>query len=723
MRETSTDLRIQVGTTHYRQLGDAIRRKRAEGYHRFILEKVMGQRYIGAGMEEGVEIEIHGVPGQDLGVFNGGAKIVVHGNAQDGVGNTMNDGFIIVHGNVGDIPGHMVRNGRIYVRGSAGFRAGIMMKEYGSRHPVMIIGESIGDYVGEYMAGGTIVVLGYSLGPDESPVRHHVASGIFGGDIYVRGPIAERQLGQGAVMFPAAQADMEKVLPYLEEYSSVFGLSLEKIMSVSFTVIKRAGERPYGNLYVPSSKITREFRPVHRNLTPPCAHACPVGIPNPVIIRMLREGRSQDAFDLIDDYTPFRYSVCGMVCPGLCRASCSRNLLDEPVKINEISRKYHPEGEVKILEEGKKERIGIIGAGPAGLSAAWHLARRGYIVDVYDGEDDIGGKLVHSIPEERLPRSEVQRDLHRIQSLGIRFHMGVEVDAGLFQEIRDTHDAVVLAVGARRPRTIGFRGEEQSFSSFHFLRSTKMSGDVVQLTGKRVVILGAGNVAMDVACEAFRLGAQTVTAVDVQKPGAFGEELERAMALGTRIVYPRNIESFEEGLVTFTNGESLEADILIEAVGELPELDFVGEQIVVDRESFTTSVPQLYVIGDALAPGLVTHSIGMGKKAALFIHHLFTGIPMPPVEEEVVERRRVNTAYFVKREALFDSLDACFSCGTCIQCDICVDNCPRGAIERIGETFQIDLELCSGCGVCASVCPRGAISMEPLSHVDVQGES
>jgi len=146
MRETSTDLRIQVGKTHYRELGDAIRRKIAEGYRRFILERVVGQRYIGAGLDHGVEIEIHGVPGQDLGVFNGGAKIVVHGNAQDGVGNTMNDGYIIVHGSVGDIPGHMVRNGKIYIRGSAGFRAGIMMKEYGEKHPVMIIGEKIGDY-------------------------------------------------------------------------------------------------------------------------------------------------------------------------------------------------------------------------------------------------------------------------------------------------------------------------------------------------------------------------------------------------------------------------------------------------------------------------------------------------------------------------------------------------------------------------------------------------
>jgi len=718
MRETSTDLRIQVGKTHYRELGDAIRRKIAEGYRRFILERVVGQRYIGAGLDHGVEIEIYGVPGQDLGVFNGGAKIVVHGNAQDGVGNTMNDGYIIVHGSVGDIPGHMVRNGKIYIRGSAGFRAGIMMKEYGEKHPVMIIGEKIGDYVGEYMAGGTIVVLGYSLECDESPVRHHVASGIFGGEIYIRGAIAKQQLGQGAVMNRATAADMERIQSYLEEYAGVFGMDLERILSASFTVIRRAGERPYGNLYVPSSKITREFRPLHRNMIPPCALACPVGIPNPVIIRKLREGRSQEAFDLIDDYTPFRYSVCGMVCPGLCRAACSRNALDEPVRINEISRKYHPEGAPRVLEGPKKERIGVIGAGPAGLSAAWQLARRGYAVDVFERERDIGGKLLHSIPEERLPRSEVLKDLKRIRTLGIRFITGKEVDAGLFMEIRDSYDALILAVGAQHPRTIGFEGEERAISSFQFLRSTKRGAANLDLSEKSVVIMGAGNVAMDTACECYRLGAREVTAIDIQKPAAFGEELERALQRGTRVIYPRKIERYKNGVVHLSNGEDLRADMLIESIGEIPELDFVGEKIVMNRESFTTNIPKLYIIGDAFAPGLITHSIGMGKNAALFIHHLFRGISMPPEEVPVLDKRRVNTVYFEAREALFESLDACFSCGTCIQCDICVENCPRGAIERIGENFRINQAICSGCGVCASVCPRGAILMEPIRHTD-----
>jgi NADPH-dependent glutamate synthase beta subunit-like oxidoreductase/Pyruvate/2-oxoacid:ferredoxin oxidoreductase delta subunit len=576
----------------------------------------------------------------------------------------------------------------------------------------MIVGERIGDYVGEYMAGGTIIVLGYSLEEGTSPVSQHVASGMFGGEIFIRGTLSQHQLGKGAVMHPAAQEDIERIRPWLEEYAQIFSLDLGLILNVPFAVIRRAGERPYGNLYVPSSKISRELRPVHRNITPPCAHACPIGIPNPVIIRKLVEGNSQEAFDIIDDYTPFRYSCCGMACPGLCRAACSRNMIDEPVRIDEISRRYHPTGTVKILEGPKEERIGIIGAGPSGLSAAWQLARRGYKIDVYEREDDIGGKLIHSIPEERLPKSEVLRDLERIGALGIRFHTGREVDAKLFKELRGLYDALILAVGAQRPRTIGFKGEEEAMFSFHFLRYTKTGSHDLSMVDKSVVIIGAGNVAMDVACESFRLGAAEVTAIDIQKPSAFGAELEKALSAGLRILYPRKIDRYEKGIVTLSNGEELRGDVLIESVGEIPELDFVGEKIVGDYQSFATNIPKLYIIGDALAPGLITHSIGMGRRVARFIHDLLQGNIAAEEKEDLLDKRRVNTVYFEKHESLHGSLDDCFSCGTCIQCDICVDNCPRGAIDRVGETFTINAEICTGCGVCASLCPRGAIDME-----------
>ena len=723
---------------HYRDLNHKIRSMISEGVDHIILEGVIGQRYIGAGLDPNIVLEIKGIPGQDLGVFNGGATIIVYGNAQDGVGNTMNNGHVIVHGNTGDIPGHMMRNGKIYIKGSAGFRAGIMMKEYGKKRPVMIVGETIGDYLGEYMAGGMIVILGYSLKEGESPVSRHVATGIFGGELYIRGDVGEDQLGEGAVKYKAGQPEIEKISPYLEEYAEIFKLDMDKILNRPFYVIRRAGQRPYGNLYVPSSKIKRDFKPVHRNRIPPCAHACPVGIPNPVIIRYLKEGKIEEAFELLDDYTPFRFSCCGMVCPGLCRAACTRSNLSGPVRIDEISKQYHPTGRVSLLEGTKMERVCIIGAGPSGLSAAWHLARYGYKVDVYEKDEDIGGKLTYNIPDDRLSARDVSKDLERIRSLGISFITGTGIDKNLFSELkgmitgkrsmitgerslitgkRFRYSALIIAAGAQKPRTLGFTGEDRAVSSFQFLRSSKMGEKEWDLTGKSVVILGAGNVAMDAACECYRFSAGSVTAVDVQKPAAFGRELEKAVALGTKIVFPRFIEKYEKGKVYFKNGGKLNADLLIEAVGEIPELDFVGEKLIYDKENFTTNVPGVYVIGDVVAPGLVTHSIGMGRRVAKYLHSIFQGAPI--VEEpagqqaEVVDKKKVNIMYFQENDIFDNDLDDCFSCGTCIQCDICVENCPRGVIKRIGDSFHIDLEMCTGCGVCDAVCPRGAITMEP----------
>lgn len=700
---------ISVGTMHYRELNERIRERIAAGDDRIVLENVVGQRYIGAGLDKGVHIEIHGVPGQDLGVFMGGAEVTVHGNAQDGVGNTMNDGTLVVHGSVGDIPGHMARSGRIYIRGKAGFRAGIMMKEYGESHPVMIIGESAGDYLGEYMAGGTIVVLGYGSPAGQSAVAMHVASGIFGGTLYVRGPVEPWQLGQGAVRSPATAEDLDRIRPRLEEFSAIFGLDAARILSSPFFVIRRAGQRPYGGLYVSGNKVGRTVRPVHRNLTPPCAEACPIGIPNPLIIRYLKEGRRREAFALIDEYTPLRHSCCGMVCPGLCRASCSRNRLGQPVRIDEIARSHHPTAEAEKPPERHPERIAVIGSGPAGLSAAWQLARRGYAVDVYERDADIGGKLTHNIPEDRLPREDVERDLARIRSLGVRFHTGTAVDAAAFRNIRSGHEAVVVAIGAQKPRVLGFPGEDAAVSSFAFLRAVREGSWQRDLRGVDVCIVGAGNVAMDAAAECFRIGAASVTAVDVRKPLAFGREMERARALGTRILFPRLITAYRDGAVHFKEGEPVRAGFLVVSVGETAEVDFAGESLVLAKGSFTTNLPLVFACGDAVAPGLVTHSVGMGRKVALRIHAVLRGLPAEEETGPSFRRESVKLVYF--QDAAGDSLDECFSCGTCIQCDICVDACPRGAIARQGETFSVKQELCTGCGVCAEVCPRGAIAM------------
>jgi putative selenate reductase len=715
MQKTAQKYTIQVGTMHYRELNGIIHERMARGVRRFVLLGVTGQRYIGAGLPHGIEIVIYGVPGQDLGVFNTGARIVVRGNAQDGVGNTMNEGLIEVHGSVGDIPGHMMREGKIFIRGHAGFRAGIMMKEFGDKRPVMIVGETIGDYVGEYMAGGTIVVLGIGLAKGQSPVARHVASGMFGGRIFIRGKVVSDQVGNGAVLQKADREAIEALLPCLEEYAGVFDIDPGIIAEGPYYIISRAGGRPYGNLYVPSNKVGRDLVPVHKNLAPPCAAACPAGIPNPVIIRHLREGRTREAFELIDDYTPFRYSCCGMVCPGLCKAACTRGGLGSAVKIDEISRQYAPSGPTTVSKKKRPQKVAVIGAGPSGLSAAWQLTRRGYMVDMWEKEEDIGGKLTHHIPEQRLPRASVERDLERIRSIGIQFHTGITVDNERFETMKNEYDAVVIATGASKPRRVGFAGEERAVAAYDFLKSLKKKRCSLDLDGKRVAIIGAGNVAMDTACESFRLGAASVVAVDIARPMAFGKELDHALSLGTRILFPRLVERYEKDTLVFKNGESIDADFVVVAVGETPLLEFVGEEIVSEKDSFATNIPGVFIVGDAVSPGLITHSIGMGRRFAEILDRMFRGVPSKEedaaVQSVAVDKRRINTIYFQETDTRGGTLDECFSCGTCIQCDICVEACPRQAITRSGEQFSVDEDHCTGCGICASVCPRGAITM------------
>jgi NADPH-dependent glutamate synthase beta subunit-like oxidoreductase/Pyruvate/2-oxoacid:ferredoxin oxidoreductase delta subunit len=382
------------------------------------------------------------------------------------------------------------------------------------------------------------------------------------------------------------------------------------------------------------------------------------------------------------------------------------------VRIDEIARRWSPtEPPVAKSAVSREESVAVIGAGPAGLSAAWQLARRGYKVEVWEKEKDIGGKLTHNIPEERLSDRDVERDLARIRAAGIEFHEGQAVDKALFAKLRKRHAAVIVAVGAQKPRALGFPGEEDGVSSFEFLRSLREGNRQWDLLGKQVLIVGAGNVAMDAAAECFRLGAAGVTAVDVRKPLAFGKELDKAKALGTRILWPRAIERWADGTAYFTGEDPVPADFLIVSVGEVPELSFSGETLAVSKDSFTTNLPMVYACGDAVAPGLVTHSIAAGRRVAETIHRTLRGIPEPAGHAETVAKGKMQLAYFPKTAELDTSLDACFSCGTCVQCDICVENCPRGAITRRGDSFTVSLELCTGCGVCEAVCPRGAIVM------------
>ena len=207
-----------------------------------------GERFIAAGMKDR-RITIDGVPGNALGAYLNGAEITVNANAQDAVGDTMNDGKIVIHGSVGDAAGYAMRGGKIYVRNNAGYRAGIHMKEYHEKVPVMIIGGRCGSFLGEYQAGGIIIVLGLETGGKKT-VGNFPCTGMHGGKVYLRGDCEGIRLPAQVSSRKATEADMSEIETYLDEYCGIFGLDRNMIKSQQYTMITPDSSNPYKQLYV-----------------------------------------------------------------------------------------------------------------------------------------------------------------------------------------------------------------------------------------------------------------------------------------------------------------------------------------------------------------------------------------------------------------------------------------------------------------------------------------
>ena len=208
----------------------------------------LGQRFIGAGLS-GKDITVSGIPGNALGAYLNGAEITVHGNAQDAVGDTMNAGRIVIHGSIGDAAGYAMRGGEIYIQGNAGYRAGIHMKEYGEKVPVLVIGGCAGSFLGEYQAGGVILVLGLNT-MGKRIVHNFPCTGMHGGKLILRGDCS-------GVVFPnqvsanaASNADMELIKEYIEEYCALFGANVREVLDAPFTVVRPDSSNPYKQMYV-----------------------------------------------------------------------------------------------------------------------------------------------------------------------------------------------------------------------------------------------------------------------------------------------------------------------------------------------------------------------------------------------------------------------------------------------------------------------------------------
>ena len=240
----------KVSHQMHRDLNNVLRKAKKDGFTKVVVNNVCGQRYLGTDLQTSeMHITLNGTPGNDLAFAMNGPTIIVNGNAQDGTGNTMNNGTVVIYGQAGDITGLSARGGQIYVRDDVGYRAGIHMKEYGEKKPVLVVGGNIQDFAGEYMAGGIFIVLGLTLKEGEQYAAHFIGTGMHGGVMYMRGEVDKNNLSNEVVVTEPNEKDMHIINTYVDNYVRYFDADRDAVMSKPFKKLAPKSSRPYGNLY------------------------------------------------------------------------------------------------------------------------------------------------------------------------------------------------------------------------------------------------------------------------------------------------------------------------------------------------------------------------------------------------------------------------------------------------------------------------------------------
>lgn len=523
----------------------------------------------------------------------------------------------------------------------------------------------------------------------------------------------------------------------------------------------------------------RTERPVYLNSLPPCNNACPAGENIQGWLYEAEDGGYERAWQVLVADNPFP-AVMGRVCYHPCQTACNRAQLDQAVGINSVERFLGDAAldagwELPAPAASSGRRVLVVGAGPSGLSAAYHLRRFGHDVVIREAGPKPGGMMRFGIPSYRLPRDVLDAEIDRVLGLGVELELDTRVDDLMAAKEQGGFDAVFLAVGAH----IGRRAYIPAGESAHILDAVTllrdMEGEDKPLLGRRVVVYGGGNTAMDAARTARRLGAEEAIVVyrrTRDRMPAHDIEVEEALEEGVLMRWLSTIKHVDAGRMVVERmelddtgfpqptgeTEELEADSLVLALGQdvdlslldaVPDLTIEDGVVAVDGRMMTGH-PGVFAGGDMVpSERTVTVAVGHGKQAARnidgwlrdqpFVHAdrpplaqfdslntwYYTDAPKT-VRPTLDVARRVSTFDEVKQgldenTALFEAR-RCLSCGNCFGCDNCFGVCPDNAVRKLprgshegdnDRDYAFDLDYCKGCGICVAECPSGAIVMIP----------